>query len=90
MCCLLANTPQDKYHHSEGDVWTHTKMVVDSLLQTEEWTKLSEQNKRIMFLSTLLHDIAKPLCTEISEDGRVSSPGHSRKGKYRCSINALA
>ena len=25
-------TPQDRFYHSEGDVWTHTKMVVDALV----------------------------------------------------------
>ena len=28
----LATTPQDPIYHAEGDVWTHTCMVVEALL----------------------------------------------------------
>lgn len=82
----LLKTPQDEYHHAEGDVWTHTKMVVSELVSTSEWDKLSVENKRIMFLASLLHDVAKPLCTEYLEGGRISSPGHSRKGSIDARI----
>ena len=27
----LSTTPQDKFYHAEGDVWTQTKMVLDEL-----------------------------------------------------------
>ena len=30
---LLASTPQDPYYHAEGDVWTHTRMVVEALMR---------------------------------------------------------
>ncbi len=75
----LTDTPQDPYFHSEGDVWIHTKLVVDSLTSNKEWQILSENDRRIVYIAALFHDIAKPLCTEINGD-RVSSPGHSRKG----------
>lgn len=83
---LLTNTQQDKFHHSEGDVWTHTKMVVDALIQTNEWRDLNERSKQTVFLSALLHDIAKPLCTEYLENDRITSPGHSRKGSIDARI----
>ena len=76
----LTNTPQDKFHHSEGNVWVHTKMVVDSLISTSEWRSLSAMDQRILFCAALFHDIAKPLCTTYLENERISSPGHSKKG----------
>ncbi|MEO1646978.1 MAG: metal-dependent phosphohydrolase, partial [Chloroflexota bacterium] len=33
----LAKCPQDPIFHAEGDVWTHTKMVVEAVMQGETW-----------------------------------------------------
>jgi len=73
----LTTCPQDAEWHPEGDVWTHTLMVVD------------EAHKRIagldrgpavaMMLAAICHDIAKPQTTAVI-DGRVRSPGHEEAG----------
>lgn len=76
----LASTIQDPIYHAEGDVWTHTKMVCDELLKLPEYQKASKEEQFILFYSALLHDISKPICTKINEDGRVSSAGHSKIG----------
>lgn len=76
----LATTPQDKYYHAEGDVWTHTKMVIDELLKSPGYEKASNEHKFIMFYAALLHDISKPACTKLEDDGRISSAGHSKRG----------
>jgi predicted kinase len=73
-------TPQDKRHHTEGDVWTHTKMVVESLLSLPEYWELSSTGRRVTFGATLLHDIAKPATTVHQDDGSITSNGHSRRG----------
>lgn len=75
----LKDTIQDNYYHAEGDVWTHTKMVCDSLLNSNDFQNSSEEEKFILFYSCLLHDILKPLCTK-TEGGRVTSKGHSKIG----------
>jgi predicted kinase len=77
---LLATTPQDAYYHAEGDVWTHTKMVCDELIQLPAYQNASADEQFIMFYSALLHDIAKPACTKHEDDGRISSKGHSKRG----------
>jgi predicted kinase len=77
---LLKTTPQDKYYHAEGDVWTHTKMVCNSLLSLDEYKNASERDKFVMFYSALLHDISKPACTKFEDDGRITSAGHSKRG----------
>lgn len=77
----LRACPQDPFWHAEGDVWTHTRMVVDSLVGQEEWRELDKAARRQLFLAALLHDIGKPACTETESDGRITSRGHSRRGE---------
>lgn len=77
----LAVTPQDPYYHAEGDVWTHTKMVVDALIADEVYSSACDEDRFTLFYSALLHDISKPATTVIDESsGRISQPGHSRRG----------
>jgi putative nucleotidyltransferase with HDIG domain len=76
----LDSCPQDKVHHAEGDVGTHTQMVATALLQTEEWQALAEYDRSLMFWAACLHDIGKPATTRHEEDGRITSRGHSRIG----------
>lgn len=77
---LLATTPQDPYYHGEGDVWTHTKMVCQSLLGLSEYNQATHRDKFVMFYSALLHDISKPQCTKIEDSGQITSAGHSKRG----------
>lgn len=76
----LKTTPQDPTYHAEGDVWTHTKMVIKELLNDDFYDKADLQTKFVLFYSALLHDISKPQCTKHEEDGRISSKGHSGMG----------
>lgn len=76
----LPTTPQDAKFHGEGDVWTHTQMVVRALLEQTTYQQASEQQRLTLFLAALLHDIAKPSTTQIDADGSIRQPGHSRRG----------
>lgn len=50
---------QDVYHHSEGDVFVHTMLLVEKAKPTV-----------IAQLSALLHDVGKPACQEVfPQDG---------------------
>ncbi|HLK67528.1 MAG TPA: AAA family ATPase [Bryobacteraceae bacterium] len=75
----MRTCPQDPIHHAEGDVWTHVRMVCESLAAMEAWRALPPAGREVVWASALLHDVAKPACTRW-EDGRVKSPGHSRRG----------
>jgi predicted kinase len=75
----LKDVPQDPIWHAEGDVYIHTRMVADELIGLEEWQDLSDTNRSILFLSALMHDIAKPICT-VEIDGRIRSPKHAKVG----------
>lgn len=78
---LAAQTPQEPRHHGEGDVWTHTRMVVDSLLAHPEYAALPREDQETVFLAALLHDVAKHRTTVVDPvTGVIGQPGHSRKG----------
>lgn len=81
------STPQSPIYHAEGDVWTHTCMVLDELLATEDYATLGRQDQETVFLAALLHDISKYSTTVIEpETGKISQPGHSRKGAIEARI----
>lgn len=82
-CQAMEDCMQDSQWHSEGDVWTHTKMVLCELTQLDEWPELTLEEQRILKFTTLFHDVAKPLTTKVdSETGRVTSPNHAVKGEF--------
>jgi putative nucleotidyltransferase with HDIG domain len=75
----LAATPQDPSYHAEGDVLTHTGMVVEALAQLVDWRSLPAEARAELFAAALLHDIGKPECTRF-EAGSITSRGHARAG----------
>jgi len=75
----LVGCQQDSHHHAEGDVYIHTRMVAEALLSMRAWRALPDEEREIVFLAALLHDIAKPACTRIEGD-RITSRGHSKRG----------
>lgn len=80
----LKDTPQDSFYHAEGDVWTHTKMVLDSLRENhinKPFDQYSLEKQFIIFYSALFHDISKPVCTK-QEGTRITSKGHSKLGSF--------
>ena len=82
-CRAMAECVQDAEWHAEGDVWTHTKMVIEQLAQLEEWLSLTPQEQTVLKFTALFHDVAKPLTTEVDpETGRVTSPKHAVKGEH--------
>lgn len=78
---MAKTTPQSPVHHGEGDVWTHTMMVILALLAMPEYQALTRDEQVVVFLAALLHDISKYSTTVIDPDtGKISQPGHSKKG----------
>lgn len=65
----LKGCPQEREWHPEGDVWTHTLMVVDVAVRFG-WETV---------LAGLCHDFGKPATTKTLE-GRIRSIGHSEAG----------
>lgn len=80
----MRHVPQDPEWHGEGDVLTHTQMVVDELFRLPEFAELSPQNQHILFTAALLHDVEKRSTTRQEiRDGktRIVSPRHAQKGE---------
>lgn len=80
-------TVQDPRYHAEGDVWTHTQMVVHELLALPEYLQASPHDRTVLFLAALLHDVAKYRTTVIDpQTGAIGQPGHSRKGAVEARV----
>jgi predicted kinase len=76
----MKSVPQDSKYHAEGDVFTHTKMVVEALVKEPAYQVLDAQAQEILFAVALLHDVEKRSTTEIQTNGSITSHGHARKG----------
>ncbi len=68
---------QNPEFHPEGDVWTHTLMVMD------EAAKLRKDANYPMglMMTAMVHDMGKAVCTTIDEDGRIRSIGHENEAE---------
>lgn len=76
----MNHVPQDRFHHAEGNVAIHTRMVLEELHQDAVYNSLSDQEKEILWAAALLHDVEKRSTTVQEADGRISAKGHARKG----------
>lgn len=83
----MKNTIQDSEYHAEGDVWTHTSMVLKSLVEDKDFDNFNENEKEILYLSALFHDIGKFITTK-NENGKIISKGHS-KASYHITYELL-
>ena len=71
----LIGIEQNPKYHSEGDVWTHTMMVLDEEVKFRD--KVS--NPFGFMLSALTHDFGKTVCTELI-NGELHAYAHETKG----------
>lgn len=76
----MEGLPQDPVHHGEGDVATHTQMVLHVLTGLEAYQLLHDHEKEILWVAALLHDVEKRSTTFRETDGSIVSPGHAKKG----------
>lgn len=82
----LIYTDQDEEWHAEGDVHTHTDMVLEELsyILADEASWLDDERRTALVLAAAFHDIAKPITTRIVErNGRTCliCPNHEEKGR---------
>jgi len=66
----MQGTEQNPKWHSEGNVWKHTKLVVNHIVVNNEANPL-------YFLSALCHDMGKVQATAI-KNGKITAYGHER------------
>lgn len=86
----LIGCEQEPEWHPEGDVWTHTKLVVDKTVEllSKRFFKPEEMSedeyKEIVFsvmLGSLAHDFGKPATAKVESDGRNHFFGHETEGE---------
>lgn len=77
---ILKDFNQDKVYHAEGDVATHTRMVLEELVNGVGWQSMSPDDRFKMFWAAVFHDVGKPGTTVEEADGRITSVGHSKLG----------
>ena len=75
----MLNAEQEPDWRAKGNVWNHTKLVLERLIESDEWKNFDEYLRSALFVEALLHDLGKTLCSRI-EDGRIISPNHSSIG----------
>jgi tRNA nucleotidyltransferase (CCA-adding enzyme) len=78
----LIGLEQEPEWHPEGDVWTHTMLVLDAaggLVRKLEYG-LDEQGRLQVMLGCLCHDLGKATTTAV-KDGRIRSHGHEEAGE---------
>ncbi|WP_019586919.1 AAA family ATPase [Deinococcus apachensis] len=79
----LARTPQDPEWHGEGDVATHTHVVLAEAYDLAEG--LRPEDRLVFVLAAALHDLGKALTSRRTEDAtgqrRVISPRHADRGR---------
>ena len=71
----LIGVPQNPVYHREGDVWTHTMLVLDEAARLRSRVK----EPYWFMLAALTHDLGKAVCTK-EIDGVLRSYDHERRG----------
>lgn len=71
----LIGVPQSPVHHPEGDVWTHTMMVLDAAAELRSEASYPEG----FMMSALTHDFGKAVST-VAEGQKISAIGHEKTG----------
>lgn len=79
----LRGLSQEPEWHPEGDVFEHTCLCVDALASMAEWRSASSDERMLLMLAVLSHDLGKAGTTERAERHGVMrwiSPGHETTG----------
>ena len=73
----LVDCPQEPEWHPEGDVWTHTLLVIDEARRCIDGLRRPQQ--LAVMLGAVCHDFGKP-ATTARIDGRIRSLNHEEMG----------
>ena len=79
---ILSETPQSKRWHKEGDVLSHTIMVVKEMQECLKTENRCKNDKRLLIMSALCHDLGKAVTTKWSdEQGDYITSHHGLEGE---------
>jgi tRNA nucleotidyltransferase (CCA-adding enzyme) len=71
---------QDPTWHPEGDVFTHLALSGDAAATASVVNGLTPEDREVVVLGSLVHDLGKATHTKTDDDGRISSQGHAEAG----------
>ncbi len=76
----LIGCKQDPTWHPEGDVWIHTRLVVEAAASTAKRHAWQGRKREQLMFAALCHDLGKPAASFTHENGHIRSSGHSEEG----------
>lgn len=76
---MLIGIEQPTEYHKEGDVYAHTMMVTKKAYEISNEYNLNKENRFIIIVAAILHDIGKPHTFTI-DNGTITFPNHSKVG----------
>ncbi len=76
----LAGVAQDPRWHPEGDVLVHAGLAADAAARLADEAGLTGEDRLVVVLAALLHDVGKADHTQVRPDGRITSHGHAEGG----------
>ena len=86
----MAACVQDKIYHAEGDVLTHTRLVMDSLFADPEFQALPPDRRNVMALAVLWHDVSKPETRGSLRRGTRAPAGVASASRFQGRLPRLA
>jgi len=78
---MLIDLPQDPAWHPEGSVWTHTGYVCDAMAAICVAERVAADERIVLMLAALCHDLGKATTTVVNDAGRHVSRGHAEAGR---------
>lgn len=76
----MANSEQEPTWHPEGNVLVHTGHCCDAAAGIARRDAIDHDAKMVLMLAVLCHDIAKPMCQALDDQGRIVNPRHDTQG----------
>lgn len=80
----LKDIPQNEIWHKEGNVYIHTCLVTQAMLDyindNEDLRFTDSDYRQILVYSALLHDVGKYVTSILGEDGLYHNPNHANEG----------
>lgn len=68
----MKGCPQPKIFHSEGDVWTHTRLALEKIESKEFQKQFGKKAKNIeLIITVLFHDLGKPYTIQTPKKNNV-------------------
>ena len=76
----MHDSPQDPEWHPEGCVLTHTEHCMDAAAKIADREDVQGEDRTVLMLAVMCHDIGKPVTSAKNEDGRWTNHKHDSAG----------